>query len=85
MHAALRLVVLLVAVVDQRVEAVDCLDNDIAAAAAIPPVRAAERNELLAPERDAPIAPPAGFHVHLALVEEFHRDKLTPVAPSGHM
>ena len=49
-HAGLRLEMLLVAIVDQRVEAVDALDPDVAAAAAIAAVRAAELDEFLAPE-----------------------------------
>ena len=51
-HAGLGLEMLLVAIVDQRVEAVDAFGPDIAAAAAIAAVGAAELDELLAPERD---------------------------------
>ena len=49
---------LLEAEIDQRVEAVDGLDPDVAAAAAVAAVRAAELDEFLAPERNAP-APPS--------------------------
>ena len=67
-----RLEVLLVAVVDQRVEAVDGLDHDVAAAAAVAAGRSAELDELLAPERDAAVAARAGRDIDLGFVEEFH-------------
>ena len=85
--AALGLEVLLVAVVDQRVEAVDRLDNDVAALAAVAAVGPAELDELLAPERDAAVAARAGRDVDLGLVEEFHgrryRRSRARCAPSG--
>jgi hypothetical protein len=56
--AGLGLEMLLEAVIDQRVEAVDGFDPDIAAAAAIAAIRPAELDVFLAPERDAP-APPS--------------------------
>ena len=68
----LRLEVLLVAVVDQRVEAVDRLDDHVAAAPAVAAVRAAELDELLAPERHAAVAAVAGADIDLGLVEELH-------------
>ena len=58
--AGLGLEMLLVAIVDQRVEPVDGLDPDVAAAAAVAAVRSAELDELLAPERDAAGAAVAG-------------------------
>ena len=70
--AGLRLEVLRVAVVDQRVEAVDRLDHDVAAAAAVAAARAAVLDELLAPERDAAVAAVAGADIDLGFVEEFH-------------
>ena len=57
-RAVLGLEVLLIAVVDQRVEVGDALDPDVAALAAVAAVGAAELDELLAPERDA-AAPPS--------------------------
>ncbi len=51
-HAGLGLEMLLVAKVDQRVEAVGAFDDDVAAAPAVAPVWAAELDEFLAPERD---------------------------------
>src|SRR5690606_1893762 len=49
--AGLSLEVLLVAVVDQRVEAIDAADDDIAPASAIAAIGAAELDEFLAQER----------------------------------
>jgi hypothetical protein len=43
---------LVVAVVDQRVEPVDAFGPDIAAAPAVAAIRPAELDEFLAPERD---------------------------------
>ena len=57
--AALGLEVLLVAIVDQRVEVVDALDPDVAALAAVAAVGSAELDELLAPEADTQPSPPA--------------------------
>ena len=51
-HAGLGLEMLLVAKVDERVEAVRAFDHDVPAAPAVAPVRAAELNEFLAAERD---------------------------------
>src|SRR5919204_6972518 len=53
--AALCLEMLLVTVVDERVEPVDRFGNDIAALAAIAAIRPAEFDEFLAPERDASV------------------------------
>ena len=51
---------LLVAVVDERVEAVDAFGPDVAAAPAVAAVGAAELDELLAPEGDGAGAAVAG-------------------------
>ena len=72
MHADLGLEVLLVAIVDQGVEAVGAFGDDIAAAPAIAAVRPAELDELLAPERDGAGAAVARLHIDLGLVEELH-------------
>ena len=64
---------LLVAVVDQGVETVDGLDPDVAAVAAVAPVRPAVGDEFLAPERDGARAAVAGTNVDLGLVEKLHR------------
>ena len=72
-HACLGLEMLLVAVVDQRVEPVDRLDPDVAAAAAVAAVGAAELDELLAAERDRAGAAVARSDVNLGLVEKLHR------------
>src|SRR5262249_15234220 len=68
-----RLEVLLVAVVDQRVESVDAFEDHVAAAATIAAVRAAELDVLLAPERAGAGAAVAALEIDLGLVEEFHR------------
>ena len=70
--AGFGLEVLLVAVVDQRVEPVDRLDHDVAAFAAVAAARPAELDELLAPERHAAVTARAGLDVDLGFVEEFH-------------
>src|SRR5690606_35709130 len=67
-HAGPGLEMLLVAVVDQRVEPVDRLDPDVAAAPAVATVRTAELDELLAPERNGTRAAVAGAYVDLGLV-----------------
>ena len=54
--AVLRLEVLLVAIVDERVEALDRLRDHVTALAAITAVGPAEFDELLAAERDAAVA-----------------------------
>ena len=63
---------LLIAVVDKRVEPVDAFDEDIAAAPAVAAVRTAELDELFAPERDAARPAVAGADEDLGLVEKFH-------------
>ena len=71
-HAGLGLEMLLVAEVDQRVEAVGAFDHDVAAAPAIAAVGAAELDELLAPERDAARPAVAGADVDAGLIKELH-------------
>ena len=70
--AARRLEMLLVAVVDQGVEAVNRLDHHIAALAAIAAVRPAELDELLPPEGDDAGAAVTALEEYLGLIEEFH-------------
>ena len=70
--AGLGLEVLLVAEVDQRIEAVDAFEHDVAALAAVAAVGAAEFDEFLTPERDGTRPAVARADVDLALVEEFH-------------
>ena len=64
---------LLIAVIDERVEAVDGERDDVAAVAAVAAVRPAVFDELLAPERNAAVAAVAGADIDLGFVEEFHR------------
>jgi hypothetical protein len=70
--AVLGLEVLLVSVVDERVQALDCFRNDVAALAAVAAVRPAELDELLAPERHAAVSAVARADIDLGLIEEFH-------------
>jgi hypothetical protein len=64
---------LLIAIVDQRVEIVLRDDDDVAALAAVTAVRPAELDEFLAPKAQRTGATVAALHVDLALVEKFHR------------
>ena len=70
--AGLGLEMLLIAVVDQRVEAVDAFGHDVAAAPAVAAVGSAELDEFLAAERHAAGAAVAGADIDLGLIEEFH-------------
>ena len=70
--AVLRLEMLLVAVVDERVEAVDAFGPDVAAAAAVAAVGSAELDELLAAEGDRAVPAVAGADIDLGLIEKFH-------------
>jgi hypothetical protein len=68
----LRAEMLLVAIIDQRVEVVLRDEDDVAALAAIAAVGPAELDELLAPEAHRAGAAIAALYIDLALVEEFH-------------
>ena len=72
--AGLGLEMLLVAIIDERIQAVDAKRDDVAAASAIAAVRAAELDEFLAPKGDGSGAAGAGSDMDLGLVEEFHRN-----------
>ena len=63
---------LLVAVIDQRVEPVDAFDDHIAAASAVPAIGAAEFDEFLTPEGNATRAPIARANIDFSLIKEFH-------------
>ncbi len=80
-HAGLGFKMLLVAKVDQRVEAGDALDDDVAAAPAVAAVRPAELDELFAPKRQRARAAIAGADKDAGLIEELHR--LSPEAESS--
>src|SRR5690606_2906321 len=71
--AGLGLEMLLIAIVDQRVETVHGLDPDIAPAAAVAAVRSTEFDEFLTPERHGSGSSVAGAGIDFGLVEEFHR------------
>src|SRR5439155_9346203 len=64
---------LLITIIDQRVEIGDRLHDDVAAAPAIAPVGPAEFDEFLAQERDRAGAAGAAADIDLGLIEEFHR------------
>ena len=83
--AILRLEVLPVAVVDERVEIIHALHPDVAALAAIAAVGSAELDVLLAPEADAPVTAVAGLHVDLRLVEKLHAARLLRRASIGRL
>ena len=70
--AAFGLEMLLITVVDERVEVLDALDPDVAALAAVAAVGAAELDEFFAPEADAPVTAVAGLDVDFRQIEEFH-------------
>src|SRR5690606_25796092 len=72
MGAGAGLEMLLVAVVDQRVEPIDTFDDHVSAPSAIAAIGAAEFDEFLAPERDGTRPASARADIDLGLVEEFH-------------
>ncbi len=84
-HACLGLEMLLVAVVDQGVQPVDALDHDVAAAAAITAVRAAELDELGAMERHGAGTAGTRLHIDLGLIEELHRLRSPPGRREGSL
>ncbi len=78
--AALRLEMLLIAIVDQGVETGDRLDDHIAALAAVAAVWAAKLDEFLAPERHAAVPARAGRDIDLGFIEEFHGVRVYRIA-----
>src|SRR5690606_27359800 len=71
-RAALRLEVLGVAEVDQRIEAGHRLEYDVAAAAAVAAVRPTVLDIFLTPEADRPRAARTGLQEYLGLIEKVH-------------
>src|SRR5579883_745425 len=63
---------LLIAVVDERIKAVDGFGDDIAPFAAVAAVRTAEFYEFFTPKRHAAVSAVARADIDLGLVEEFH-------------
>src|SRR5579872_462726 len=82
--AVLRKEMLLVAIIDERVEPVDSDGDHVTALAAIAAVRPAELDEFLAPERHAAVAAVAGANIDLGFVEEFHRDTNNSARTARH-
>src|SRR5690606_12564109 len=72
-YADRRLEMLLIAEIDQRVEAVDGLDPDVPAAPAVAAVRAAELDEFLAPEGNGAGPAVPGPDIYFGFVQKFHR------------
>src|SRR5262245_35323077 len=70
--AALRLEMLLIAIIDQGIEPVDGFNDDVTAVAAIAAVRPSELNELLAPARDTAVPAGARRNIHFGFVKKFH-------------
>src|SRR5207342_599373 len=64
---------LLIPVIDQRVETLHGFGNHVASFAAVAAVWSAEFYEFLAPKRDAAVAAITGANKDLGLVEKFHR------------
>jgi hypothetical protein len=71
--ALLSLEVLLVAIVDQRVQSIDRLDDHVAAAAPVAAARPAELNVFLAAKSHAAVTAVARADIDFCLIEEFHR------------
>ena len=64
--------VLLVAIVDQRVEAIDGFHPYVAAIAAVTAIGTAHFNEFFAPERHGARAPITGAHIDFCFIKKFH-------------
>src|SRR5437868_1640465 len=64
---------LLIAVIDQRVQIVGRLEDDVAALAAIAAIGPTELDELLAAKAHRAAAAVTALQIDLGLVEEFHR------------
>ena len=73
--AGLGLEMLLIAVVDQGVEAIDGKRDHVSALAAVAAVRTAELDVFLAPERHAAVPAVARADVDLGFVQEFHGNR----------
>ena len=71
-NAGLGLEMLLVAIVDQRVQPIDAFGHDVAAAPAVAAVRSAELDEFLAAERNAAGAAVARADINFGLIKKFH-------------
>jgi hypothetical protein len=69
---------LLIAVIDQGIEAGHGFGNNIATFAAIAAVRPAKFNELFPPKRYAAVSTVAGADIDLSLIEEFHAANPAP-------
>src|SRR5205814_4297330 len=68
---------LLIAIIDQRVQVFRCDQDDVAALAAHAAIRAAELDEFLAAKAHRAAPAVAALQIDLALIEEFHRSLQT--------
>ena len=70
---------LLIAIVDERVEAIDTFGNHIAAASAVTAVRAAKFDIFLAPETDTASPAIARANIDFRLIEKLHDPTLISI------
>src|SRR5579883_64121 len=80
--AVLGFEMLLVAIVDQGVEAVYRQRDHVTALAAVAAIGSAKLDELFAPERHTAVPAVAGANVNLGFVEEFHGRYIAVLLPS---
>src|SRR5579863_41581 len=81
-HAGLAVLgeeMLLVAIVDERVEPVDRDCDHVTTLAAVATIGAAKLNEFLAAERNAAVAAVARADIDLGFVKKFHRSSVGPI------
>ncbi len=78
MAAAFCLEMLLIAIIDQGIEAFNTFNNDAAAPPAIAAIRAAELNEFFTPEAQRTGAAVAGTKIYFCLIEKLHGCRLLP-------
>ena len=83
MHTRLGFEMLLIAVINQRVEATRRFEIDMTPASTIPAIRSAKGNIFFPPERDASAAARTGLHIDFGLVEKFHEPSLRRVIAFG--
>ena len=79
----LRLEMLLVAKIDKRIQMINHFYDHISAAAAIPAVRSAKFDILLAAERHAASTTIAALNINLCFVEKFHCSLPIGTSPPG--
>src|SRR5271166_6690557 len=83
-HPSFGLEVLLVAKVDESVEAIRAFDHNVASAPAVAAVGAAELDEFLAPERDAARPAVARADVDARLIEKLHASRPVSIGAASN-